>query len=878
MKKILTAILLFCTVFIAGAHNSMRVEAPNIVGLGEQFNVTFIIEGNDRPSDFSWEVGNDFQLVWGPQKGSSTSVQIINGRRSKSSQYTYTYILAPKSTGSFSLQPAIASAGGKTLSSGNISIQVVSDGNSASSNNGNSSGSRTAPSSGNVSSSGEISKDDLFLRFSLNHGNAVIGEPLTAVLKLYQRVDIAGFEGAKFPTFNGFWSQETDAPTNIEFRRETLNDKIYNAAVLRRYVLIPQQAGELVIEPAELVCLVNVRTASRGTSSIFDSFFEDDYTTIRKRLVTPAVTVHVRKLPQGAPASFGGGVGRFSINAKLGKDSLKTHEATSLVVNVSGNGNVALLEAPKINFPPDMETYDIKSSVRTDKGSGGISGTKTFEYPFIPRSHGDFTIDPIEYSYFDVASKQYVTVKTAPIRMKVAKGEENSTSSIIPSSPSSERKGVKSLGEDIRYIVTGKPSMKSGVSFFIASPLFWTILFLLVLAAVICLFIFRELYERRADVVGTKNRKATKMALRRLKQAEDFLKKNLNAAFYEELHKAVLGFASDKLNMQGDEINKDNIAGRLKEGGVPQQLTDRFIALLDACDYSRYSPDSSNESMSAHYAEAVELISSIDTCMKNKKYPGVRALVLLPIMFLMFHPAFASVHKDVRDSLWNAGVSAYSNGEWGSAIAAWNMLEATKSESAVLYYNIGNAYFKAGDYAKSILNYERALKIDPSNSSAGYNLELARTKIKDRIDEVPEFFLVTWTKNVSYLLSSNVWAVLGLVFFAAFLALLLLFILGRSSNVRKTGFYTAIAAFLLCIPAFGFSISQRKAYIKADTAIILSPVTSVKSSPSAESAKDLFVLHEGTKVRILDKVGEWSNIELADGRQGWMMSDSMEII
>lgn len=881
MKK--AVIFFICALFAnaAFAGSSIRVEAPNVVGLDEQFNVTFIIEGDERPSEFSWEPGGDFKLVWGPQKGSSTSISIINGKRTRSSQHTYTYILAPKRTGAFSLSSAIAEVGGEVITTGAIKIEVVSNGGSSSSQSSSrSSGGEASSGSEQVSPSGDISREDLFMQFSLSRKHAVIGEPITAVLKLYQRVNIAGFEGAKFPTFNGFWSQETERPSNIEFTRESLNDKIYNTAVLRRYVLIPQRAGDLVIDPAELVCLLNVRVRPKGGSSIFDGFFDDDYTTVRKRITTPSVTVKVKPLPSGAPSSFGGGVGQFSIKAGLDKDSLKTHEAASLVVTISGKGNVSLLEAPKVSFPPGLEVYDTKSKESVDKNTGGTAGSKIFEYPLIPRSHGDFTVGPIEYSYYDVHSGKYVTLKTAPLYLHVQKGNEEADSPVLSSSPSpSVRKGVKNLGEDIRFIVTRKPSLRSGAGFFVGTPMFYIIALLSILSALLYWFASKRVAARRADVAGTKNRKATKMALRRLQQAEDFLKKDLYTAFYEELHKALLGFISDKLNMGMEELSKDNIAGQLRDGGVPKELADRFVAILDACEYSRYSPDSGNKAMAEHYADAVETISSIDINMKgNKKGHAPKILAVLSSFILMSHAVSAAEDTFIRDSLWNAGVEAYSSGQWQEAVSSWNSLIVSGIEETALYYNIGNAYFKSGEYPKAVLNYERALKINPSASDLRYNLDFVRTLLQDKIEEVPDFILVSWSRRLSYMLSSDTWAVIALIFFIITLSMALLFLLSSSSAGKRAGFYTALASLLICALSFGFAKSQQRDYMKADSAIIMRPVTAVKSSPSSESSKDLFILHEGTKVRVLDTVGEWMNVELADGRQGWILSKELEMI
>ena len=381
MKRLTAALAGLVVSVLAWAQGTIKVEVHDVVGVDERFNVAFVVEG-DAPSSFEWAPSDDFQLVWGPQKGSSTSVSMINGKVSKSSTTTYTYILLPKKTGTFQLPAATAKVKGGEISSRPFRIEVVS--------NGGTGGSRqTAPSQSQPQSqpqaTGEVSSEDIFMRLSLSRRDVVVGEPVTATLKLYQRANIVGFEDAKFPSFNGFWSKETDTPQNVEFRREALGDKIYDAALLRRWVLIPQKSGTLQIDPAEIVCLVNVQTARRG-SSIFDSFFEDGYTTIRKRVTTPAVSVRVSQLPAGAPASFSGGVGEYTVTARLSKDSLKTHDAASLLVTVSGKGNISLLEAPKINFPPDFDVYDVKTTPNVDKA--GTTGSKTFEYPFIPRSGG----------------------------------------------------------------------------------------------------------------------------------------------------------------------------------------------------------------------------------------------------------------------------------------------------------------------------------------------------------------------------------------------------------------------------------------------------------------------------------------------------------
>ena len=870
MRRLLLTAIFALSAFVAFGQTDIKVEAPNVVAADEQFNVTFIIEGEDNPSDFQWSSGNDFQVLWGPQSGRSTSIQIINGKRSKSVQTTYTYVLRPTASGRFSLPQATAKVNGKTIRSSEASIQVAAAGAASSSSSSQSQSSRPSAGSQQARSAG-IQDSDIFLKMELSRTNVVVGEPIVATLKLYQRVNIGGFENVTFPTFDGFWSQEIEAPTNIEFTREVYDDQIYNSALLRKFVIIPQQQGRITVDPAEMVCLVNVRVSPGGTS-IFDGFF-DDYRTVRKKVSTGPVTVNVSPLPGGAPASFGGGVGSFSISAKLSRDTLRTHEAASLLVTVSGRGNISLLEAPKVKFPPDMEVYDTKISDKVDKG--GLSGSKYYEFPFIPRSHGDFVIEPIRYSYYDVNQGKYVTLETAPIPVIVERGNETDAGGVVMSAPS--QRDVRTLGSDIRFISTKAPGLVSKGQFLVGSPLFWILSAVLIVLAFVSWLIFRRMAARKADVAGTRNRKATKMALKRLHLAGTFLKQDLYTAFYEELHKALLGFISDKLNIPVAELSRDRISDALKEGNVDQKYIETFIGILDACEFARYAPDSGHEAMAAHYAAAVDVISSIDSNMKGKK-TSVKAYAVVAVLMMLMPSAVSAQNDAYVDSLWNSANSAYVEGRWSDAVKGYEMISGMGLESAALYCNTGDAFFKDGNVPMAILYYERALKLDPSYEDARYNLDLMNSAIQDRIDPVPEFILKVWARDICYIMDSNAWAVCFLVFLALTLAMVLMFILAPAASGRRTGFFVGIVMLVCASFSLGFSIWQKKDYMNADEAVVMRPVSSVKSSPSAESSTDLFILHEGAKVVVLDEVGAWKKIELADGRQGWLPSEDMEVI
>lgn len=869
MKKILS--ILVALPLAAGVlfAQDIKVQTQSIVSVDEMFNVVFTVEG-EKPSSFEWSPGESFQLVWGPQQGSSRSVTIVNGKMQSSSSYTYTYTLQPTGAGQFRLPEAEAVIGGNTVRSRSVSVNVVGGSESAAGAQGAAPSPQGGQSSGEAAAAAEVPNSDISLVLLLSKTKAVVGESMSASLVLRQRADIAGFEDVKFPVFHGFWSQETYAPNNIEWHRESIGGKIYNVATLRSYKLVPQRTGDITVEPAEIVCVVNVRTARRRTGNPFDDFFGEDYTRVRRKVSTRPVTIHVSPLPSGAPASFCGGVGKFSISASLSKDSLATHDAAALTVKVRGEGNLSLTETPKVNFPPDFETYDVKVTEGKNE--------KTFEYPFIPRSKGDFTIGPIEYSYYDIEAGRYVTVRSQEMPLKVSRGNV-SASGEVPQGEgalviSDNRKDVRDIGTDIRFISTDAQHFRPKGAFFVSSLTFKLLCVLLPLFALLLWVLWRRSEKRRSDVAGTRNRAATKQARKRLSRAEGYLGQGISAAFYEELYKALLGFVSDKLLLDASDMSKENIAARLGEAGVPEEAVASLLELLDACEYARYAPSEGDDAMKRHYEAALAVIPKIDQSMKKKR-PSAAAALLLPFLLLGSLSAQAA---ESADSLWRAGADAYAAGQWEEARSAWLQIEAQGLETPDLYTNIGDACYKLGDLGLAVLWYERALKLNPSDRTARYNLEFVQRSLQDKIDEVPEFFLKGWLRKIGWWMPSDAWAVLFLVLLALTLAALLLFALSERSGWRKTGFFSAIVLFLLAMGALTASLSQKRSYFRTDRAVILSAVVSASSSPGGSAAKDLFVLHEGTCVKLLEEIGGWCNIELSDGRQGWIAASNLEKI
>ena len=855
-------ILAALTALQLSAQSTISVKAPNLVAMDEDFNVTFIVEGEKAPSSFEWDQGEDFQMVWGPQKGTSTSISIINGKTTKSVQNTYSYVLRAKKTGTFTLPTASALVDGAQILSKRTSIEVLEAQEEAASKK-----QQSSDSGSDASASGEI-----LLRWTPSKTDVMIGEPFTMTLTLLQNANVTGCNISAFPDISGFKVEEIQAPQQLSYHRENVGGKIFNAALLRSFRFTPEKSGDLTVGPVELNCEISVRTGSRVPGFPFSDLIGDDYITKVRRVSSKSATIHVRPIPADAPASFCGGLGsNFSIKASVSADSLKSHDAASLKVTVTGEGNRSKMEAPKVNFPPDFEVFDVKP---TESGN-----SVTYEYPFIPRSHGDFTIPGIEYSYLDVKTRKFVTLTTAPIDIHVEKGAD------IPAASGSGqmvggavKRDVRDLGSDIRFIKTGEQKFSPAGKFFTGSAAMWLTAALLVLLAAAAYFAMRTIASRRSDVVWTRKRSASKMARRKLARAGEYLQKNLYSAFYEELHKALLGFVSDKFSMDAGELSKDNIADTLVAGGVSEGIARDYVSLLDACEYARYSPDAGHDAMNAHYESAVEVISAIDSGMKKGvKVKGAAAVAALVLMMSAAVPGRAA-DTPACDSLWQAGAAYYTEGQWVQAADSWAAIISQGIESPDLYYNLGNAYFRQGDNARAILNYERALRLDPSHADARFNLEFVNSLTSDKIEAVPEFFLEAWGRKMCWTFPSNVWAVLFIVMLAVTLALALLFLLSRRPALRKAGFFAGIAALLLCLVCLDFAFWQKTDYASRKEAIIMVPVSSAKSSPGAESSVDLFILHEGAKVRIIDEVGKWRNIELSDGRKGWIHSDDMEKI
>ncbi len=609
LKFVVLAVCLFSSIGVWG--QSFSVDAPNVVGVGEVFQIVYTADAD--VDEFVKPSLSGLTLLAGPTPSRMQSYSSINGKTSSSLQISYTIVVRATAAGKAKVSPASVKINGRTLSSRALDIDVVADGSSAAASQPSSSSQsqHSQQSESSSSSTGQISSSDAFLNLAISRGSVVKGEPVVVTLKLYvKNVNISGFEDVKFPVFNGFWSQELEVPQNISFVRENYNGQIYNSAVLRKWVLLPQKTGSITIDPAEIVCQFQVR-AGGGRRSMFDDFF-DSYQMVKKRLFTKSVTINVRNLPQPAPADFGGGVGQLSMKVSLGRDSIPAHEAGTITVELNGSGNLNLLEAPKIQIPSDFEQYDMKTTNNYSNGAAGMSGSRTFEFPFIPRSEGVFEIPAVTYSYYNIKSGKYETLKSQPLTIKVTKGSATSAGNTVISGMS--KQAVANLGSDIRYISNASASFSNKGKQFIGSLLFFACIALLVLLVWAGDLLLCRRARLKGDVRRTANRKANKVANARLKSASAYLAKDLGSAFYEELHKALLGYVSDKLAIKFADMQRDTIEQTLVSHNIEPETIGSFMELLDECEMARYSSSAAYEhsAMQAQFSKAVETISSFE--------------------------------------------------------------------------------------------------------------------------------------------------------------------------------------------------------------------------------------------------------------------------
>jgi len=606
MIKKLKILLILTFVGYAALADNVRfvMEGPEVVAMGEQFRLGFTL--NDKGTDLQLPDLSNFDVLMGPSTSQSSSFQMINGKTTQSVSFSYIFVLRAKKEGKFTVRPASIKVDGKTYESNSLDIQVVKGQpqQQAGSAQQNDQEKEAAP-------AGNISKDNLFVRVILDKTNVSKGEQIMATIKLYisQNVPLNGFDEVKLPTYEGFWTKEIEVPQQVNFTREVYNGKIYQSGILKKTILFPQQTGSIRIEPFEITCLVRQRI--RPQQGFFDDFF-DNYTVVRAKVVSDPISVNVKDLPS-PPEKFTGAVGNFSFAGAIDKTNVASNEAVTLKLTISGSGNLSLINAPKIDLPQDFEAYEPKTSDRTVANDNGLSGTVSFEYLFIPRFAGNFTIPAVQFVFFNPNTRQYETRSTEAYQMTVTKGSDDQNASVMNSY---SKQDVKMIGKDIRFIKQNKSKLKPKGSSFFGTFEFYAIYVLSFIAFAIVFVLNRKKIKESANLALVRNKRANKVALKRLKDAARFLKNNQAEQFYESVIKALWGYLSDKLSIPVADLNREKASATLLEKSIDQNTVNELMKIIDDCEFARYAPAAFSGTMNEIYDGAARVMGIFEKQIK----------------------------------------------------------------------------------------------------------------------------------------------------------------------------------------------------------------------------------------------------------------------
>ena len=611
-RTLLTYLLFFFAVITANAEQTrFTMSAPAAVEMGKQFRLSFTL--NERGSNLKLPPGieSNFDILMGPSTSQSISMTNINGQSTQEITYGFTYILRPKQEGNFELRPASIEVGGKIFESNTIKIQIVKAQSQPAQPQAGAGGASADEQEQGAPQNVELGSDNLFVKVEMSKQSVFKGEQIIATVKLYinPNIPIAGFDEVNLPTYEGFYTQDVEIPQQVNFTREVYNNKIYQVGILKKTILFPQQIGRLTVEPFNMSLLVQQQVKQR---SFFDDFF-NSFRTVKATISSKPVTVNVKDIPK-SPADFMGGVGNFNITSDISSEDVTTNDAVTLKVTISGSGNIRLINTPKLQLPSDFEIYDPKTTDNVSVTNSGVSGTKTIEYLFQPRFEGEYTIPAIPFSYFNPGTGSYETKSTSAYQLRVKKGSGDQSATVVGSV---RKEDVQLLGQDIRYIQQGNPELKLiGYTFF-GTPVFYFLYGGSTFAFLLLFFIYRKKARENANIALMRNKKANKVARKRLRAAAAFMKQNNNEAFHESILKAFEGYLSDKLGIPIADLNRESSVAGLLNKNVEQSVIDDFVSVVDQCEYARYAPASGSEARHEIYSKAESTMGLMEKQIKR---------------------------------------------------------------------------------------------------------------------------------------------------------------------------------------------------------------------------------------------------------------------
>ena len=849
-RKLLLTILPLLVSLLAytGAWaQSIVASAPNEVAVGQQFRLQYKVDvgsvSNFRLTSSFPENVDD--LMGQPSQSSSMRIVDVNGKMTQEASVTYTYILIIKKAGTYTFPKATCTANGKKITSNDVKVKVVE---------------QSSKDKFNAAGSGP----DVFVTVTASQKRVLEQQPVLLTYKIYTRYQLDRPE-YKLPNPEGFLIQEIPMQQEPSYKAEMYNGQQYLTLTWNQCVIFPQTTGKLRVP--EVTYKTDIMIPLQV--SIFEEMFNggSNYKSQTRRITAPAVDIQVDPLPQ-RPDDFSGGVGQFTMSATLDKNEVKANEPITLKLRINGNGNLKLIKEPKVLFPQDFDSYDAKMNDSTRLSVNGMEGSVTFEYLAVPRNPGKYDIPPVELTYYDIAKKQYQTLRTSSLHLDVSPGEGGSTT--VQHYGSQE--DIQMLGNDIRFIKQGHSKVRSADDFFFGSATYWGLIVAMIVLTAVLFFIFRKQMRENADVVKQKGKKANKVAVKRLKKAGVLMRENRSNEFYEETLRALWGYVGDKLNMPVELLSRENVTDKLQDSQIDGAIVSQFVEAIDECEYARYAPGDPKGNMNKVYEKALNAIEQIEVTMKKgaARRPSRPALVMLLVVVALLSGHTASAQTKASAD------SCYMEGRYQEAIEIYeHLLEA--GVSADIYYNLGNAYYRTENITRAIINYERALLLAPGDGDIRFNLQMARSRTTDKIAPASEMFFVRWYHSLVSMNSADGWARFALFTLVLALVLWLCYAFGKRLWLRKTGFFGGVLLIVLFLLGNLFAWQQKKTQLHRDGAIITAPSVTVKSTPD-NTGVDLFVLHEGTKVKVEDAIKGWNKVKLPDGKEGWIGAEQMEVI
>ncbi len=611
MKKYFAIIFFLCTSGILAQSLTASVS-DNPVGLQDRFQITFTFSGTDinNIKNFSAPSFSNFLTLSGPNQ--STSIQFINGAQSAS--ISFSYYLQPKSIGKFIIGSASIDYKGTKYKSDPITVEVVK---------GSSQPQKQAQNQqqqlDNTATNKEIG-DNLFIRAVADKKKVYVGEQVIVTYKLYTRVNIAAqMSISKLPQYQGFWAEELETSPTIMFTTEVVNGKQYRVGILKKAALFPSQTGELKVSPFELNVPVQVRKKHKSNGNFFDDFFNDPFfdtgQTVNYLAKSNTIKLNVLPLPsKNVPPSFNGAVGSFKMTSSLDKSETKTNDPINIKLDISGTGNIKLLNAPEVKLPTGMEKYD--PQVKQDiSRKNVVSGKMDVDYLIVPRIAGTKTIPPIEFSYFNPNKKSYETLSTPEYKIKIDQGEQ------IANYTSSGKEDIKVLDNDIRFIKTSNEALEKKDTYLIYSIGFWS-----AAALPLVLLVGLVSWKKKTDKLAgnlqlLKFQKAQKVARNRLKLAQKLKEENKQTEFYSEISQALFGYLEDKFRIAKSDFTLDKAINELTNNNIKDDLINDFKTCAEKCEYIRFaaSKDGVN-TMNDMYEESTRIIIELEKSFSDKKH------------------------------------------------------------------------------------------------------------------------------------------------------------------------------------------------------------------------------------------------------------------